>query len=251
MQSGRLSIPRRKEVLLINAVNWSAEYPARHPLRNVTGWYQSRFVHSPEVNLCVVAADRGLRRAMKNGTQAVIISGSPRDAWSDDAINQRLCDVIFECQERKLPFLGICYGHQLLGRALGGKVARHPRGLELGNVPVRLTRAGKRFPLFNGFPAQFDVLLSHADAVLELPSDCELLVTGQHTRVQAFQAGHLLMGVQFHPELDPESLRFIWSQRRERWRHKVDFDLDRRLDTLRATPIVNRVLNNFVDHFIP
>ncbi|MHB8521723.1 MAG: type 1 glutamine amidotransferase [Limisphaerales bacterium] len=237
-------------MLLINAVNWSADYPARHPLRRVPAWYRSRFEGNPEVCLRVVHAESDLRRALRNGAAAVIISGSPRDAWTDDPINQRLCDVIFECRERKLPFLGICYGHQLLARALGGKVAPHPAGLELGNVAVRLTKAGRRFPLFAGLPPRFEVLLSHVDAVLELPSDCELLVTGRHTRIQAFHTD-LLMGVQFHPELDPESLRFIWSVRRDCWRKRVDFDLDRRLDTLRPTPLVNRVLNNFVNHFIP
>ncbi|MBI2929350.1 MAG: type 1 glutamine amidotransferase [Verrucomicrobia bacterium] len=238
------------QVLLIDAVVWSAAYPAAHPLRNVGGWYARWVAGLPGVSLRVMSAEAEVVRPARGGVQGVILSGAPRDAWSDDPLNEKLCDVILVCRDFGVPFLGVCYGHQLLARALGGVVAPHPDGLELGNITVQLTAAGTRSPLFSGLPAEFEVLSSHADAVLELPPNCELLATGLHTHIQAFQRDGLLFGVQFHPETDPDVLRFIWSVRRDRWRDKVNFDLDHALDTLRPAPLAAKVLQNFVNRVV-
>ena len=235
---------------MIDAVSWSDAYPPNSPFRNVTHWYARRLADLTGVSLRVVPAESGLIRTIRRHADAVIISGSPRDAWSDDPMNGKLCEVIHECADVEVPFLGVCYGHQLLGRALGGEVGPHPEGLELGTVLLELTHAGQNFPLFDGLPPKFDALLSHADAVLTLPPKCELLVTGDFTQIQAFHRDHLLMGVQFHPEMDPDTLRFIWSVRRDKWRDKVNFDLDQRLDSLQPTPFASKVLANFVTHFI-
>jgi GMP synthase-like glutamine amidotransferase len=59
----------------------------------------------------------------------------------------------------------------------------------------------------------------------------------------------LMFGVQFHPEMDPEILRFLWEPRRATWRDKVTFDLDRALDQLRPAVVSSRVLTNFLTFF--
>jgi GMP synthase (glutamine-hydrolysing) len=198
-----------------------------------------------------LSAEADLFTALGQGVDGVILSGSPREAWNGSPINLKLCEVVHACQERAIPFLGICYGHQLLGRALGGIVGPHLGGLELGNTLVKLTMAGKNSPLFADFPDQFEVLSSHTDAVLELPPQCELLVQGDFTPIQGFHWNQQLFGVQFHPETDPEILRFIWHPRRETWRQKVAFDLDTTLDNLRPTPMAGAILRNFVMHLVP
>jgi len=240
-----------KRVLLINAVKWSDAYSKDNPCCYVGNWFERWLKHLSNVSQTVVDAEDDVMKTIQAGTNGVIISGSPRDAWTDDPVNEKLCDLINECSERQIPLLGVCYGHQVLGRALGGQVGRHPEGLELGNTPIELTPVGETFPLFAGFPKRFDVLNSHADAVLTLPPDCELLATGSFTQVQAFHHNRLLMGVQFHPETDPDTLRFIWEARRETWRKKVNFDLDQRLASLRSAPQAAKVLENFVNYFIP
>lgn len=240
-----------KRVLLINAVKWSDAYSKDNPSCDVGNWFIRWFKQLPGVSQAVVDAEDDFMDVVHNETDGIIISGSPRDAWNDDPVNEKLCSLIQECGDRKIPVLGVCYGHQVLGRALGGQVGRHPQGLELGNTPVELTATGLNFPLFAGFPKRFDVLNSHADAVLTLPPQCELLATGSFTQVQAFHHNGLLMGVQFHPETDPDTLRFIWSGRRETWRTKVNFDLDQRLASLQPAPHAAKVLENFVNHFIP
>jgi len=239
----------KKRAILIDAVAWSEAYPASSPHRDVGRWFSRWLTDVPAFELSVVGVDADHRKLLDD-VGGVIISGSPRDAWREDPVNDRLLEVIDSCRERRLPLLGVCYGHQLLGRALGAKVAPQPQGFELGNVELTLTRAGLDSPLFRGLSQRFQVLQSHGDAVQEMPAQCELLATGGLTPIQSFHYDDLLMGVQFHPEQEPESLRFIWSVRRDKWRDKVDFDLDARLDNLQPTPLAARVLQNFVNHYV-
>jgi GMP synthase (glutamine-hydrolysing) len=233
-------------LLLVDAVQWAAAYPVSAPLRDVYSWFWRWIKQVPQLTLDRMSAD--LATAPGSGTSGVIISGSPRDAWSEDPVNHRLMELVLACRQAGTPVLGVCYGHQIVARALGGKVARHPQGLELGNTPVRLTEAGRRSPIFQGFPHEFDVLSSHSDEVVEMPPGGELTVEGRFTANQGFQWGDRIFGVQFHPETDPEVLRFIWSLRLEQWQPKVPFNLAQRLGEFRPTPQAAAVLPNFVQY---
>lgn len=240
-----------KRILLIDAVVWAPTYPAESPRRDVHHWFARWLTDLPEVTVTRIAAEEISRETGLDGVDGVILSGSPRDAWTEDPVNLALCDFVHSCRRRLLPFLGVCYGHQILARALGGSVGRHPGGLELGNTSVRLTAAGRAAPLLAGLPEEFDVLSSHADAVLTLPPGAELSVQGAFTACQGMTCGPTLWGVQFHPETDPETLRFLWSVRRDLWRPLVRFDLDHVLDHLQPTPIAATILRNFVTRVIP
>lgn len=78
-----------------------------------------------------------------------------------------------------MPALGICYGHQLLGHALGGTVGNHPDGGEFGTVEVRLLPEAAADPLFAGLPAVFPAQLFHRQSVLYLPSGAQVLASSQ------------------------------------------------------------------------
>jgi GMP synthase (glutamine-hydrolysing) len=237
--------------LLVDAVAWSNAYAAGHPLRDVARWFGRWFDNLPDFALTRVSAENAPAAMLQLDVQGVILSGSPRDAWNDDPVNARLGELIVAWRDRGLPLLGVCYGHQILGRALGGRVGRHPGGLALGNTEVELTSAGRDCPLFAGLPDRFDVLSSHVDAVLQMPPGCELLARSGHTEIEAFHWNHQLFGVQFHPETDPGVLRFLWQPRRETWRSRVSFDLDERLAGLRPAPAGPMILRNFVQHLLP
>jgi GMP synthase (glutamine-hydrolysing) len=241
---------QRPTVLLLDLYERTDAYPATNPLRNVTRWFARYLPVDDRIDLRTAVVSDNLPAAAKESS-AVIISGSPRDAWVDDPRNDRVLEVIQHCRTAGKPLLGVCFGHQLLGRALGTKVGRHPAGYELGNVEVALTDDGAACPLFAGLPRQLDVIESHQDAVLEVPAGARLLASGAHTRVQAFDfAGHLL-GIQFHPEMDPAVLQFVWGEpRRALWRPKLSFDLDARLAGLHPTPAATRIFSNFVNHYL-
>ena len=242
---------KQKKVLLINAVVWPPNIQQQNEYTNVFHWYARWIAGIPDVSLLSVSAEDNLMNRMSAEVDGVILSGSPRDAWSSDPVNFTLCELILSLRDRGIPFLGVCYGHQVLGRALGETVMRHPGGWELGNTEVELTPAGKKSPLLVGFSNRFSVLSSHADIVSTLSDPCELLVRGNFTLNQGFHWKNQLFGVQFHPETDPEILRFIWGPRREKWRNKVSFDLDERLDSMKPTPLAGGIIRNFITNIIP
>jgi GMP synthase (glutamine-hydrolysing) len=240
-----------KRVLLVDSVIWpqGLEPDSR---RDVCGWFRRWTPPSSPVEWTRVGVEADINATQSPGAwDGVILSGSPRDAWNEDPVNLQVGEWILRCRDAGVPVLGVCYGHQLMGRVLGARVSPHPEGLELGNTPVTLTPAGRASRLFEGLPDHFDVLSSHSDVVSDLPSGLSHTVAGSFAAIQGMQdSTGLLHGVQFHPETDPETLRLIWNPRRDLWRPRVRFDLDALLDHLQPTPSGPRILQNFLQHFV-
>tara|TARA_R110001606_G_scaffold261206_11_gene409446 strand:+ start:72952 stop:73674 length:723 start_codon:yes stop_codon:yes gene_type:complete len=106
-----------------------------------------------------------------------------------------------------LPVLGICFGHQLLARLLGGEVADHPLGMEVGTVALRLTEAARADALFSGLWQQPWVQMMHRQSVLSAPPGVQVLASTGHDSCQAFRYGNSVWGCQFHPEFSADVTR--------------------------------------------
>jgi len=99
-------------------------------------------------------------------------------------------------------YLGICLGGQLLARAFGAPVERHPQGIsEIGYYPLRPTAVGRAL-----FPDELHVYHWHQEG-FDLPEGAELLATGDAFPHQAFRLGRYAYGLQFHPEVRPADAR--------------------------------------------
>lgn len=124
---------------------------------------------------------------------AIIVSGGPASVYEDGAPS--IDQGIFESG---IPLMGICYGHQLLARALGGVVAE--TGLrEYGRTEATTVEAGL---LLEGSPVTQSVWMSHGDAVQTVPDGCTVLAWTTGSPVAAFEdRERRLVGVQWHPEV--------------------------------------------------
>lgn len=137
----------------------------------------------------------------------IVVTGSPamvsdREPWSE-ATSAWLAKAV----DQGVPVLGVCYGHQLLAHALGGKVGFHPNGRESGTHQVHLHDTASADPLFAGMPATFKAQLTHRQSVLELPAAAVLLASNDFEPHQAFRVGPCAWGVQFHPEFTADVMR--------------------------------------------
>jgi GMP synthase (glutamine-hydrolysing) len=170
------------------------------------------------------------------GSHDMVTDGFP---WIEDAKAW-----IRRAVDARLPLLGICFGHQLMADALGGRAGYHPDGLEIGTADITLTDAAGDDPLFRGLPECFPGHVTHSQTALELPPGATLLATGLHDPHQSFRVGESAWGVQFHPEFDaPAILDYI--TRRERELAENNLDATRIRATVRDTPESASLLGRF------
>ncbi len=139
--------------------------------------------------------------------KSVVITGAGAMVNDDDPWISECTEWLAQAAKLSIPILGICFGHQLLAHALGGKVGNNPRGVEVGSVRIHLTEDASKDSLFKGVPSQFTANVSHMQSVIELPDGARLLAYSEMERVHAFSHGDHLWGIQFHPEFDGEIVK--------------------------------------------
>ncbi len=119
---------------------------------------------------------------------------------------ERLASWVERLVAAEVPYLGICFGHQMLAQAMGGRVDYHPGGREIGTVPIELTPAAAADPLFSAMPARFSAHAVHAQSVLDLPLGATRLAGNAFEPTHAFRVGARAWGIQFHPEFNVERM---------------------------------------------
>lgn len=148
------------------------------------------------------------------GFAGVVVTGSPAMVTERHDWSERAAAWLREAAGDGLPVFGICFGHQLLAHALGGRVGDHPRGREMGTVEVALLPAADGDPLFGAMPARFAAHATHLQTVLEPPPGGVVLARSAHDGCQAFRWGERAWGVQFHPEFSAAHMRGYVAARR-------------------------------------
>lgn len=137
----------------------------------------------------------------------VVVSGSSAMVTDREPWSERLAAWLRACVEAHTPVLGICYGHQLLAHALGGRVDYRREGIEIGTEDIALADAAGQDPLFTATPPIFPAQMTHSQSVLELPPGAVRLASSRHEPNQAFRAGTCAWGFQFHPEFSAAIMR--------------------------------------------
>jgi GMP synthase (glutamine-hydrolysing) len=230
-----------KPLLLIKTGTAPAEVVARR------GDFERWFIDGlddPPSSIQVVRVDHDEQLRAPHHYRGAVVTGSAamvsdRAPWSEQT-GQWLATALQE----HLPILGICYGHQLLAHALGGRAGPNPRGRQIGTVPAELTCEARTDPLLRDLPSRLDVQTTHVEVALELPNGARLLASTALDPLHAFIIGERCWGLQFHPEFDADVLRgYIDSRREVLEREGLDPDLLRR--STADTPYGKQILRRF------
>lgn len=192
----------------------------------------------------VKAVDEGEVLPDPAAVAGVVITGSPAMVTDGAPWNDAAAQWLREAVAADLPVLGICYGHQLLAYACGGRVDYHPAGREIGTVNVSLTQSSRTDPLLADLPTDFPAHATHSQSVLELPANAVHLARSAHDNHHAFRVGTAAWGLQFHPEFDAAIMKTYIEERAGDLREE-GLDVDRLLQQVKETPEATGLLSRF------
>ena len=126
--------------------------------------------------------------------KGVILSGSPHSVRQENPLNPNLDGI-----KGKLPLLGICYGAQLLAHFYGGEVGKS-NSREYGRANLSFVEDNN--PLFNDISNESQVWMSHADTILKVPENYNIIASTHDVKVAGFAINNeQTWGIQFHPEV--------------------------------------------------
>lgn len=179
------------------------------------------------------------------GLDGCVVTGSRASAYSEEPWIDDLADWIAEAVDRGLPTLGVCFGHQIVARALGGRV--EPIGeYEIGYRTVE--RVGDS-DVLAGLDREFTVFTTHSDRVVELPPGARPIATNDYGN-HGFACGPART-VQFHPEYDRRTAALVTRQKDE----LPAATRERALDSITAANYerarrATRIFQNFTDRVV-
>jgi GMP synthase-like glutamine amidotransferase len=119
---------------------------------------------------------------------AWVCTGSRHSAYDDLPWIADLEAFIRDVAAAGRPFVGVCFGHQVLAQALGGRVER-ASGWGAGVRRVTLAGGG-----------ELRLHFMHQDQVVELPPGATVLGSADHCPVAVLAVGERMLGIQAHPE---------------------------------------------------
>jgi GMP synthase (glutamine-hydrolysing) len=194
-------------VLIVDPLEWPDGFSTHSTSTNVGKWVVDAMQLKRDDY--IIWKPQRERRPENDHIEKVVIAGSLSSVYHSDYWIQVLAAKVKEWAKRRIPMLGVCFGHQLIAQALGGAVEKNPNGWEVGRSPVQLTKAGKEDYLFKSLPSEFHTMQIHRDIVTKLPPKAECLALSPMTDIQAFRIGDHIRSIQFHPEFSPYQMQDI------------------------------------------
>lgn len=197
---------RQKNILILDYSTDRSETPAIKRWLPADAQVTSLFIDTEE-SFPSNLIDQGYTHVIHTGSALSITEPAP--------FTQKAVTFIQKARDNSVSQMGICYGHQLVCKALVGDhaVRSSPNGLEAGWGPVTFTNKG--IDLLE--VKENEVLWQHHfDEVTEIPEGSQLLATNPHTDIQAYvNYAKRLLGTQFHPEFDRQTGNHLYLEDRK------------------------------------
>jgi GMP synthase-like glutamine amidotransferase len=153
--------------------------------------------HIPGLRFSYYDAVRGELPASPEACDAFMCTGSQYSVY--DALDwiAPLKGFLRRLQEKHKPFVGICFGHQMLAQALGGEVTKAAWGWGVGVHEMTVSR---QEPWMRPALPACRLQYMHQDQVRRLPPKAVVLARSEHCEVAMFRVGESMLGIEGHPE---------------------------------------------------
>lgn len=148
-----------------------------------------------------------------DSSDAFMTTGSRLSVYDDVPWLRTFGEFIRSVRAAGTPFIGICFGHQMMAEALGGRVRKADQGWGVGLHPVEISR---REDWMTPFQPSVSIQYMHQDQVVELPPDAVPLAASDHCPFAMYEVGRTMLGIQAHPEFGKEYVRALIEDRVER-----------------------------------
>ena len=183
--------------------------------QHIAGDYPEMFsaLYGAHFNLIPYDVCNGEWPASLAECEAYVCTGSRWSVYDDVPWIHDLKTFVRRSYETSKPFIGICFGHQMMAEALGGKVEKSEYGWGVGIRDLEITQAAAWMQ-----PPQTMLKLHymHQDQVTRLPENSVVLGRSEHCPVAAFRVGNTMLGIQAHPEFTNEYSAALLADRIER-----------------------------------
>lgn len=176
----------------------------------------------------VFAVDEGELPPTADACEAYLVTGSASGVYDGTPWITGLMAFLNQAKGRAA-LVGICFGHQVMAEAFGGKVVKSPKGWGLG---VQAYQVMRREPWMDG-AREIRLPASHQDQVVELPPAAEIVARSDFCPFGALAyRDQPAISIQLHPEFEPAYAKALIESRRGS--RLSDEEADRALRTFQA-----------------